>query len=1075
MTITKLLSTTALVCASAAFAAPALAQTPTPAPCPVNDPNCNQPATENAQDKAQNPSSAPGDAPEPDKLDPQSEVEIESGQSATDEDDGEQIIVTGSRIRSPNLNSTVPITSLGQADLLDSGDVNVGDALNDLPSLRSTFSQANSTRFIGTAGLNLLDLRGLGIARTLVLVNGRRHITALPGSFIVDTNTIPNDLLERVDIVTGGSSAVYGSDAVAGVVNFVLKRDFDGVRLRGQAGISSRGDRGIQFVAATAGKNFAEGRGNVAVSVEYANAEPLYFRDRDYLTGAFSGRNQFNLAEPVAGEPAAGDGIPDNLFFRGVRNSTLSNGTLLSANITAAQCAAATTPAAIRAARCLPNGQPRIFTFDQTGNLVDNQFITDFRPIGSANVVGGFGSTLRDTGQLAAGLDRYSANVLAHFDFSEAFKVFAEAKYVRVESLQEGQPSFFQTGTFNFFNANFGFPVPDVRCDNPFLTAQNIQALVSAGRCLGATGLFNPAATLPVARFNVDFGGRGEENRRETYRVVAGIEGDFNDDWHYEASFNYGRLETGLNSLNNLLLADIDGNLDGFSLAIDAVRNASGQIVCRVNADAITTNDRPDCVPLNIFGEGRPSQAALDFVNVTSRRDEKAEQYNALVFLNGDLSQLFELPGGPVRFAIGGEYRRESASSAYDELTASGATFLNGIPPFNPPALEVYEGFGEIELPLLRDLPFAQELTVSGAARYSDYNTGANKTFAYNISGTYAPVSDIRFRANYSRSVRVPTLDDLFSTPGQNFAAISDPCDVNFINNGPNRAANCAALGIPVGFVNTPARSFSTGFLSGGNPDLFEEKGKSLTIGAVLTPRFLPGFSLTVDYYDIQVTDAISVLGAQTIINQCVDSTTINNPFCAVVFRNPDGTFMNPATLSAGINFAKADTEGVDIDLAYRRTFDNGHRLNLRGLATYLLTQNFFFSPTDPEFANRTRSELGDPVFSANFSAAYGIGNFDLRYSLDYIGRQTIGAFETQNSFQGRPPTNADAFARVFYPDVFYHALRGSYKVNDKFRAYAGVDNIFDRDPPLGLLGVGGGDPFDSVGRYFYAGAQIDF
>lgn len=195
------------------------------------------------------------------------------------------IVVTGTRIKSPNLVSTAPVVSITGDQLLSQGDVNVGDALNDLPALRSTYSQANSTRFIGTAGVNFLDLRGLGITRTLVLVNGRRHITASVGDFIVDTNTIPSDLIDRVDVVTGGSSAVYGSDAVAGVVNFILKRNFTGIKLNGQGGISSRGDRGIYFVSGTAGTNFAEGRGNVAVNLEYVNANPLYFRDRPDLSG----------------------------------------------------------------------------------------------------------------------------------------------------------------------------------------------------------------------------------------------------------------------------------------------------------------------------------------------------------------------------------------------------------------------------------------------------------------------------------------------------------------------------------------------------------------------------------------------------------------------------------------------------------------------------------------------------------------------------------------------------------------------------------------------------------------------
>jgi len=1025
------------------------------------------------------------------------EVEIESGQDVKDDD---AIVVTGSRIRSPNIASPVPVTSVSAEDLTSQGDVNIGDALNDLPAIRSTFSQANSTRFIGTAGVNLLDLRGLGVSRTLVLVNGRRHVTYSPGDFLVDVNTIPTDLIERVDVITGGSSAVYGSDAVAGVVNFVLKRDFEGVKLRGQAGVSSRGDRGIQSVSVVAGKNFFDDRANLAVNLEYVNAEPLYFTQRDSLTGAFSGRSQFQLAEPTIGEPQSGDGVPDNQFFSSVRNATISDGgTLVAGGVNAVAPGArgfetsCQNPAltAILAGRCLnfgtPLGQPRIFRFDAAGNLVQDIPSLDFRPFGSGNIISSPtstvpGSTLRNTGQLAPGLDRYTANLLFNFEVSPAFKPFVEAKFARVDALQEGQPSFFQ-GTFpGFFGGGRG-----LRCDNPFLTAVNITQLQTAGRCLtGATS----TETLPVSRFNVDFGGRGQVIRRDTYRIVGGVTGEFNGDWSYEAILNYGRLKSSLDALNDLRLFDLDGNPDGFLLASDPVRNSSGQIVCRINGDADTTNDNPACVPINVFGEDRPSQAALDFVNTTSEVDSKAAQLNAVAFVSGDTSQLFEFPGGPARFVVGGEYRKETASQTADALSASGGTFFNAFADFDPPALKVWEAFGELQLPLLRDLPFAHELTVTGAARYSNYNTAADTTFAYNINGTYAPIRDLRFRANKSKSVRVPTLGDLFSPAAQNFNFVSDPCDILFIGTGsPNRAANCAALGVPTGFINTVARTQTIEILSGGNPNLEEETGKSLTVGAVFTPSFVRGLSFTVDFYKIKVENLIATLTAQTILNQCVDLPSTSNQFCQLINarqtdnpatpENETGLLASPALLSSGINFARQEANGIDLEMAYRRTFTNGHRFNLRAIATRVLKRNNFVSPTDPNFADRQLSELGDPQWAANANITYGIGNFDLRYSANYIGKQTIGAYENYFGLQGRPPQNADSTREVFYPDVLYHAVRLNFRLpaqgEEKFNFYVGADNVFDTKPPLGLLGVGAGDPFDSVGRYFYAGASVTF
>lgn len=1000
---------------------------------------------------------------------------------------GEAIVVTGTRIARPTLSSPNPITTITPEELTSTGDLSLGDALNDLPSLRSTFSQGNSTRFIGTAGLNLLDLRGLGTSRTLVLVNGKRHVTALPGDYIVDVNTIPVDLLERVDIVTGGNSAVYGSDAVAGVVNFVLKRDFEGLSLKGQGGISSRGDRANYFVSGVYGKNFADGRGNIAIAAEYAKTEPLYFTDRDSLTGAFSGRCQYNTIEDTAGEPDGTDGIIDTAPICGVRNGSISDGGTIGH---------------------LGNGV--YLRFGPDGNLfVDepDEYIGSF----TGNVIGGNGSTLRNTGQLAAGVERYTFNLLSHFDISDAFRPFIEAKYVHVDAVQEGQPSFFQGSIPGFFGGG-----NNLRCDNPFLTDQAFNTLRGYGVC----GPTRDATPFGISRFNVDFGGRGELHSRDTYRIVGGVEGTFNDDWNYELSLNYGRFESEMRSLNNLVLFDLEGNPDGFLLALDAVRNAAGNIVCRVNADADTTNDRPDCVPINVFGYGAPSQEALDFVNTTSIRNERAEQFVALGSVSGDLSQLFELPGGPVAFALGAEYREETAYAAYDELTASGGTFLNAIAPFDPPKLSVKEAFGELQFPILADMPLAEELTVGVAGRVSDYNSEVGTVYAYNIQGMYAPIPDIRFRAAYATSVRAPTQTDLYSPLSENFAFIADPCDSQNITNNPNRAANCAAAGVPAeynaalvaacegtpfeGDVGDPyrnclARAFSTGFLSGGNPGLSEEKGKSLTVGVVIEPRFVPGLNLTVDYYNIEVESLIATLGAQAILNACYDNANgIDNPFCASVQRDPaTGLFIEPAVISRGINFQRQKTEGIDFDLQYSHTFDNGDRLSLRGIATYLMTLDNYTDPSDPELPNRQRSELGDPKWAAAFNMNYDFGAFDLTYSMRYLGPQTKGAYESQNPYLGRcpasgstgftggectpgeltilDPSNNDLYEDPYFEAQTYHNLRLNWAAEgNKYNFYVGVDNLFDNDPPFGQLGTAGGDPYDTFGRYYYAGFRLN-
>ena len=984
------------------------------------------------------------------------ETEADTDESADVEEPTGTIIVSGSRIARPNLDSTVPVTSVGAEDLIDNADVSLGDALNDLPSLRSTFSQANSNRFIGTSGLNLLDLRGLGTNRTLVLINGRRQVGALPGDFRIDVNTIPAELLERVDVVTGGNSAIYGSEAVAGVVNFILREDFEGVRVTGQSSITSRGDRPQQYIAVTAGTNFADGRGNIAFSGEYARAEALFNRQRDLQTGAFNGRRQFNRT-------SAGNGANTFTFFRsGVRNGNISDGT----NILGLSCNDSTP--ALEAATCAtdrngdvfnPAGarEEALYVFDTNGRLVRNQPELDFRRAGSNNTLGGVGSTLRNTGQLAPGLDRYTANVLARYEFSPAFEVFFEGKYNRLEALQEGQP------TFRFFDEV-------VTYDNAFLNpadADFIQNTLQPA-FTGGTGFF-------YSRFNVDLGGRSEINEREMFRLVGGVRGDFNDDWKYEISAVYGRLDTFLTSRNQI----IEQN---FSNAVAAVFDGTGNIVCAINNDADPSNDDPACVPINIFGSGSPSQAAIDYVAFDSTRDENAEQFVVTAFMSGDSSQLFELPGGPVAFSLGAEYREETSFSDFDDLTQSGATFLNIIPTFDPPKFTEKSVFGELRIPILSDVPFFNELTVDGAARYSDYNTAADKVFTWNAGAIWSPVEGLRLRGNFSKSIRVPNPSDLFSPQSQNFAFLADPCDIQNINNGgPNRVANCTAIGIPpsANFVNTPARAQSLPFLTGGNPLLQEEESESYTVGVVWEPEFLPGFAMTVDYYNINITNVIAAVGAQQVLDNCFDADPgnfPNNNFCPSI--NPrDGSnfFDDPVLIGGSFNFAALETEGLDFDFRYRTSFDNDSELSVRLLANYVLRNVNFLDIANPDVPDRIQSELGDPTFAANFSVDYEIGDFTIGYDVRYVGRQLIQEFEDEFSFNGNPPNNPLAFGQRYYGDVFYQDIRLNWEIEERFDFFAGVDNLLDELPPLGLTGAGAGSGiYDNFGRTFFAGFSVE-
>ena len=1062
----------------------------------------------------------PTQADEPEELG-QNEVELESGQSAQAQGD---IVVTGSRIRRPNLESAIPVTSVGPQELTERGEVSLGDALNDLPSLRSTFTQANSTTAIGTAGLSLLDLRGLGTTRTLVLVNGRRHVTAQPGSLTVDVNTIPIDLLERVDVVTGGNSAVYGSEAIAGVVNFILRRDFEGFRIRGQGGVSTYGDRGNYFVSAIAGRNFFDNRVNVAVHGEYSQANEVFYSDRPYL-GAYGGPSGFITTEITTAPNRNFNGIPNTGFYDnqngtrpGITFGNISLGGYVNPGCSALTPAqiAALTPAALaaynspaqvqrRALTCTGAQSPtgafitRNYAFAPDGTLLPDIPFTDNRAIGGG-VIGGLSATGIEDAMLLPGNERIVGNLLINGDLSPMFQPFLEAKFVRVEATQQSVQPTFTSGRLN----------SSMSINNPFLSDQARNLLLQ----------LNPTATtFNMLRFNNDLGTRAEVHERETYRVVVGTRGELSasaPNLSYEIAANWGRTENYYETGGNVLV-------DRFNRAVNAVRNAQGQIVCAVNANASTTDDDPACVPINVFGYDAPSQAARDYVLYTSSRRQTAEQLNFIGFISGDTEGMFQLNGGPIGFALGAEFRRESASSIYDPVTARGDTFLNASPDFVPPDQEVVEAFGELRIPLLRDQPFARELTIEGAARYSDYNTADKGVWSYNAQGIYSPFRGLRIRGGYARAVRTPTLSNLFSPGLQTFAnGLTDPCDqpgvgTNANNNvaaNPNRAANCAAAGVPttITYVDSSGATVTRPWhnvpgsgvagVNSGNPELRPETSNSFTIGAVFQPTFIPGFSFTVDYYNIEVNDVISGLSGQGILNRCYDDPTgIDNEFCAVIFRrtssNPleQATFLGQTTrrldgrpqdniplagngisfVNAPFNFAQLKREGIDFDMAYRARLGGETVLNLRAILTYVMRSENFLYLTQPDRSDRAHGTLGDPIWAANLSANLDLGVPDIQYSANFVGRQSILAWETQFTHQGRGPTNPDARPFRYYPDVIYHNLRFNFEPSDRFSFYFGVDNVLNQRPPYDLTGLEDGNPYSPVGRYFYAGARTRF
>lgn len=1044
---------------------------------------------------------------------------------ATDQASDDAVIVTGSRIRSPNATSTIPITTISAADLTQTARTSIGDVLNDLPQLNSTYSQSNSTRFLGTGGLNLLDLRGLGTSRTLVLVNGRRHVGAdiLNNAVSVDVNTIPTDLIEAVDIVTGGNSAVYGSDALAGVVNFRLKSNFTGLQIRAQGGVSDKGDAGTYFVSATAGKNFADGRGNVAVNLEYARTNALFASDRK----AYQQNNTFITTNiDAAGVGVGGnlnyDGIPDASFFNDVRSGTVFDGGLVSfvgAPAGATSTANCGRDPLGRAYTCNYLFQPGGSIVQETGTRVGiaggSAAVPSGAPAGS--FLSGNGNTRREgvLVQLLPQINRYSANLIGHFDVSDAFVPFIEAKYVRVDSVSLGGsgPAFFTGSTIDGL-----YERP--RLDNPFLDAasratlstlalqaiNNNQSPTTGGAISAATAaalrsqVANGSLRFILRKNLTDLGSRREDARRETYRFVGGFRGNLNDTFNYELSANYGEFKEQTRVLGNI-------DVQRLALALDAVRNPAGQIVCGSQIDATRANAGPlvgtpgldrngnaanlasdisACQPINPFGTGSISSAARNYVLRNTVSGGKITQLDLLASVAGDTSKFFNLPGGAPAFSLGAEYRRETNYFKADPFVEQGYTFYNALAPFNPPSFEVKEAFGELRLPLLKDFPFAKSLTVSAAGRVSDYKGSAGTVYTYNLNAEYAPIPDIRFRANYGRAIRAPNLSELYSAAGQNFApGFADPCASDNLARGTQfRAANCAAAGIPTTYNYQYVQSLE--ILSGGNSNLNVEKSDSYTYGVVIQPRFTRGLTISVDYYNIKVNQVISAVSAQGIANNCYDSPSIvNNQFCAQFRRVAAGgtgqkgetayRILEGSLLQSSLNFASLTRRGVDANLSYTRTFGNT-RVSAEAIYTHILESSSFLNPLQPNFADTTVGELGYPKdqLQVNLGADFGVITLDTQFR--YLSNQSVGAIENHITFQGRPPQNLDDFSVPFYPSVFYVGAKLGFDVGKGSKFYIGVDNLTDRLPSLGATGIGAGSAiFDNVGRRLYAGVTARF
>ncbi|MFM5894127.1 MAG: TonB-dependent receptor domain-containing protein, partial [Novosphingobium sp.] len=544
---------------------------------------------------------------------------------------------------------------------------------------------------------------------------------------------------------------------------------------------------------------------------------------------------------------------------------------------------------------------------------------------------------------------------------------------------------------------------------------------------------------------------------------------------------------------------------------------ATGTIKCRSQFDAASAvgynaasypggpaalaADIAACVPYNPFGAGNNAAAVAYFKqNIINRAS--ISQFDATAFLNGDTSGFFNFQGGPVGFVVGAEYRAEKVFNNSDDAADSGVSNSVFLGDVNPPALRVKEAFAELRLPILRDTWIARELSFSGAARVSDYNTSLGTVFTYNVGAEYVPVEGIRFRANYGRAIRAPNVTEYGFPNVPNFAnGFIDPCNANAIGANAIRNSNCTSQLTGAQLANLPLAGYSLGIISGSNPNLKEETSTSYTYGVVLTPSFMPGFSVTADYYNISVKNVITTLSAQTIVNSCYDSPGLSSPLCNAFKRNLDttngpkgelpGQILFNSLVAGPQNFARRVRRGLDIEAAYRHDFGNEFKMSTRLIYSHQFTNSNYENPTFPNLENRILEELGDPQDEFTWKVDLTKGPVTLGYTMHYIGPMYTSTFENFNALSSActtsgsttvcPPLNLDAIEPQKYPTVIYHSLRLEFDakstgVAKDMRFYIGVDNLANKLPPYGTTATGSGSAIYSFrGRSFFAGAVAKF
>jgi outer membrane protein OmpA-like peptidoglycan-associated protein len=924
----------------------------------------------------------------------------------TDNPPMEEIVVTGSHIARTDLETTVPVVSLSTAQIQASGITNLAQSLNQLSQFgvpTPGISNASSNFSDDTAGINTVALRNLGEQRTLVLIDGRRSVSGVPigqGPAGVDIGTIPTYLIDHVDIVTGGGSAANGSEAVAGVVNIVLRDHYEGVMVNQQYGLTTDyADDKTETFDLLAGTSFAEEKGHVLFGLDFRDEGAVLSKDR-----------------PISAiDQGVGSALP-NHYQPSSYNPNGYFGTDNGNYVT------------------LPNG--------------------GIAPYSAAT----YGFDRNPTRTILIPTDKIALYGKSSYDITPDVTFFVDGRFSRTESTSQLEPIAIGAGTTTI---GFSGQTLELPLTNAYIPA----ALAAKGLAGQDDG--NGGFSTWRARFT-ELGDRGSTADRTNFGIVAGFKGEIFDRFKWETTYNYSEMDSYQQGQS--------GNVVKLQQELNtAVIN--GQIVCADPAARAA-----GCVPINIFGGGgNASAAAINYIKTLKTYTDQNRETDVIANIGGPV---YTLPFGDIRLAAGFEYRREDGYDQPDQYTASG-TGLDSQQPASRGGYDVRDYYIEGLVPVLKDLPFAKNLSIEGSFRYSDYsNLGGKQSYRYGLS--YAPVQDIQFRAINSVAIRAPDLSDLYQGRGQSSIQVTDPCSGAGIASAANRAlraANCAKFpGVVPGFTENPAIQEAEISYQSGNTALTNERAQVLTYGVVLQPRWFKGFSMSVDFFKYKIGNAIQAIDLQTASNQCADTLASN--FCGLVRRDT-----NPASATYGlilgvdqkvINVGSLDERGIDVaisdgvtinDIAVALTGDSWGDGRLDATWNYTFTQQLEYTTVNGVTTNQ-RGLFGAPHNKWTFHLLYSNDALEVNYGLRYIGSQ---------SFDGG--NGGPTVSPYIYNDV---SIR--YHVNDMITPYIGVNNIQGVRPPLvyqDYQQIGAGitygspgtntvtDVYDAIGRSVYAGVNF--